>query len=546
ASALTVRITGGITALTITPEGLAAGTDRGDVVGVADGREVYRLTGHRGRVSALAALDDRLVSGGEDGRARYWHAGQPLAETRLNTPIRALCTAADRVWIGGADGSVAWWQPRAEVLSRCGGPGAEITALAASADGSTVATGDAAGVLCAWEVSGGHRVLGAGAPVVAVARVGLHLVVARADGSLSALLGAVVVAFQQVGPVERLAADGDRVWSTLGRTARAWRVPDLTPAAWQPGPGACIGVVVATEGQLWTGDGDGALRAWDVPWPVGRPALGHDDAVRAVAFGPGLLASGGKDGLLRVWDPETGAQLARHAGHDGGVEAVDVRLGDIATAGADGTVRLWSGDADPVVIRASVAQLSAVRLVDDLVVSAGHDGVVHVHDRSTGLRRHALEGHSERVRALARHRSGVVASGGYDGVLAVWDTREGTRMGHVNAHPGPIIGLCAAGDGWATASLDGTVGLWDPASTRLATLRGHTGGVTGVAMLGPARLVSVGLDGTVRLWSMPGGELLQVLDLGGPLTGVAADGRHVAVATRSGDVVTLALEPAER
>ncbi|MFT5459173.1 MAG: hypothetical protein ACI9K2_005683, partial [Myxococcota bacterium] len=42
ASALTVRITGGITALTITPEGLAAGTDRGDVVGVADGREVYR------------------------------------------------------------------------------------------------------------------------------------------------------------------------------------------------------------------------------------------------------------------------------------------------------------------------------------------------------------------------------------------------------------------------------------------------------------------------------------------------------------------------
>jgi WD40 repeat protein len=62
----------------------------------------------------------------------------------------------------------------------------------------------------------------------------------------------------------------------------------------------------------------------------------------------------------------------------------------------------------------------------------------------------------------------------------------------------------------ATASLDGTVKLWDVASgTNTATLAGHTAGVTGVAFSRDATMViSCSLDKTVRFWNATTGEQL--------------------------------------
>ena len=93
----------------------------------------------------------------------------------------------------------------------------------------------------------------------------------------------------------------------------------------------------------------------------------------------------------------------------------------------------------------------------------------------------------------------------------------------------------------ASASFDGTVGLWDgtPGSGYSsigsgARLHEHTSGVRGVAVTGDGRLVASGsYDGTVRLWEARSGVCLHTLradrryerlDITG-LTGVTATQR---------------------
>jgi WD40 repeat protein len=58
--------------------------------------------------------------------------------------------------------------------------------------------------------------------------------------------------------------------------------------------------------------------------------------------------------------------------------------------------------------------------------------------------------------------------------------------------------LASGGDDW-------TVRLWRPATgEEVATLRGHTGRVSGVAFsANGAALVSASLDGTVKEWAVP-------------------------------------------
>jgi len=60
----------------------------------------------------------------------------------------------------------------------------------------------------------------------------------------------------------------------------------------------------------------------------------------------------------------------------------------------------------------------------------------------------------------------------------------------------------------ASGSADKTVRLWDPRSGRaLATLEGHTDGVTAVAFAPDGAVVASGsLDATVRLWDVASGR----------------------------------------
>jgi WD40 repeat protein len=82
------------------------------------------------------------------------------------------------------------------------------------------------------------------------------------------------------------------------------------------------------------------------------------------------------------------------------------------------------------------------------------------------------------------------------------------QLGHRSAITS--VALTPSGQRVATASLDGLVKLWDPASGReLKTLEGHQGSVSGVALAPDGSgLASVGRDRTLRLWDPGNGKLL--------------------------------------
>jgi cytochrome c len=129
-----------------------------------------------------------------------------------------------------------------------------------------------------------------------------------------------------------------------------------------------------------------------------------------------------------------------------------------------------------------------------------------------------LEGHAAAVVTVAYLRDGVVLSGGDDFTLRLWDGQQSVP---VVQHKGKITDIAIAPDGEtvATASWDGTIGLWHMTGTGGAqgwTVTGtthddHDAGVNAVAFSQDgARLYSASSDGTIRVWT-DGGSRSRVL-----------------------------------
>ena len=271
-----------------------------------------------------------------------------------------------------------------------------------------------------------------------------------------------------------------------------------------------------------------------------------------MAFSPDgrTLASGSRDKTIRLWDVETGQPQATLKGHENRVNAVafspDGRT--LASGGGtdgdswssvykkmlvdgDKTIRLW--DVKTGLLRTTLEghenRVNAVAFSPDgrTLASGSRDKTIRLWDVETGLLRTTLKGHRDRVNSVAFSPDGTTlvsgsgTDGGKDKTIRMWD------MGQLPAIPAilkrhtiledkdgvNVVAFSPDGRTLASGSWDKTVRVWDVETGLLrATLKGHTGVVFSVAFSPDGRtLASGGGNGTIQLWEASSGQPKAIL-----------------------------------
>ena len=357
--------------------GPMAGTapDGARVVDPDNGRDLLRLPAAADKIHGTVHHGDSLLVVSIDGSTLMWDlrsgvdSGQLLGHTG---EITALVSTGGELWSAALDGTLRRWS-----MTGAGGSpttiddGSEITAVAASPDGTRLAT---------VGVDGNVRVH--------------HTGDARAPVVLRG--GAEALAFAA------FSSDGARVLTatTAGR-AQLWDADTgQVSAAVQLAGGAgdlSAGAFTADGSALVLGGTDGSLVMVDAARGAPIAALSTVDA------------GGGPD----VTDP---------------VDSLRVTPDGAALVVGFASARALVVDPRTLAVRARLEGRPAALLADGRIVAAALDGRVLIYPRSGGAPR-ILDGHTRAVLASAVTADGThLATADQSGMVRVWDLDRGTAV----------------------------------------------------------------------------------------------------------------------
>ena len=230
-------------------------------------------------------------------------------------------------------------------------------------------------------------------------------------------------------------------------------------------------------------------------------------------------------------------------GHGGPIMGVAIsETGDTAlTASFDNSVGYWNLDSGQVTwLEAHEAAVKSVLfLPDNRAVSAGDDFAIYIWDLNDPLTGQRLGSHKGKIMSLALSPSGqLIASASWDGTIGIWDAENGQLIRFLEGHTANVNDVVFANDKQLiSASYDGTIRLWDVSNgEQLRTITRHGFGVN-TLVLNPTRdwLAYGAVDGGTRAFDLTTGKVLADLTLDRrPILAMAANREFTQIAVGDG------------
>ncbi len=241
----------------------------------------------------------------------------------------------------------------------------------------------------------------------------------------------------------------------------------------------------------------------------------HTSTINDVAFHPtneNLLATVGNDTRAYLWDLNTGEVLEPPMDHDANVTAVIFNPdgSTLITGSADGLITLWDTETHQRLL--TLENESPVR---DVAVSADGTLLAVGLENNTAVIWDIQNGSNQIIHTFAEHEGPVntvtfspddqyLATGSEDNTAKIWNVDSGEIVRTLTGHSGPITDVAFHPDSTtnriATASIDGTMKLWDTEGGLVRNFTGHTGAVNRVVFSPDAQtLATVSADRTIRL-----------------------------------------------
>lgn len=212
------------------------------------------------------------------------------------------------------------------------------------------------------------------------------------------------------------------------------------------------------------------------------------------------------NGCVQAWDAVSMIKQREEECHEKGVKCIDMNSKVFLTGSYDTTFKVWERSSWTPLKTFNVHNDSVwdLRLHGTTVATAGLDGAVILYDFKTEFDlvvRCYIQADGDLVSAVDFSTQYLV-TGHEDSYVGVWQLPEGTRMHTLTGHNGGVTGISLQGNLAATSSYDSMVRLWDVlAGTCLLTFTDPENFVRCVALQGQ-RIVSGDFGGEVHMWDL--------------------------------------------
>ena len=560
---------------------------------LTDGALAHRIAAEQVRCLGFSGDHQTLAAGATDGTVRIWDLQGKLQEFIPSSSGRNVPTAVTflpdhrQIAIGYEKGLVRI--PRRALVRTVSVANSPVTAVAWSADGQFVVTGDEEKTIKQFSAADGTLVRQfsgqAGVPrCVLVTRDGSKVLSGCDDRSLRAWNfsdGSLTATMLLKESPKGLAAspDGSRIAVADERQVTMWdlatqrvserfglastavvMLPDgkqllvgdvagatyrltLANVAMAPAhTGGISGSTFSQDGQRWLSVGhDKSVKSWDA---AGKPqaTLGACEGIPTVVAlrSDGLqMAVAGQDRQIYVWRLDNN-QLERKiaAGSQVSGLAYHPSQPKLVAVCADGLLRIFDTADGGLLETVSAPKGTCAAFAGDALLAGHADHELRIYAPSLVRK---LAGHQGTARALAYSADGATLfSGGEDKTVRQWNVADGAALRTVATAGDAITGLALSDDGSRIliAGADKALRVHNVADgAAVATYNSPTPIRLLATGAGNRWLATSGDDGSISIWDATTGAIRETLaGLSGPAAGLAisTDGQHVLAVGKDG------------